>query len=154
MPFKPALLEAAREVLAFAKEKSLSIITAESCTSGLLASVLSEAPGAANLLHGGFVTYTKRNKTVALGVPEETLITKGAVNEEVARAMAEGALKRSPADMSAVQRCAQSMLLSSQPPSRDRRWLRCPQVPNAFATRIASARCVMNNAPSEPRMQM
>jgi hypothetical protein len=105
MPFKPALLEAA----------------AESCTSGLLASVLSEAPGAANLLHGGFVTYTKRNKTVALGVPEETLITKGAVNEEVARAMAEGALKRSPADMSAVQRCAQSMLLSSQPPSRDRR---------------------------------
>src|ERR1700704_5413125 len=102
MSFKPALLEAAREVLAFAKEKSLSIITAESCTSGLLASVLSEAPGAANLLHGGFVTYTKRNKTVALGVPEETLITKGAVNEEVARAMAEGALKRSPADMSAA----------------------------------------------------
>jgi nicotinamide-nucleotide amidase len=100
MPFKAKLVEAAKEVLARAKAGNLGIVTAESCTSGLLASVLSEAPGAAELLHGGFVTYTKRNKTVALGVSEALLKTKGAVCEEVARAMAEGALERSPADVS------------------------------------------------------
>jgi nicotinamide-nucleotide amidase len=100
MPFSPKLVEAAKEVLARAKAANLGIVTAESCTSGLLASVLSEAPGAAELLHGGFVTYTKRNKTIALGVPEVLLKTKGAVCEEVARAMADGALERSPADIS------------------------------------------------------
>jgi nicotinamide-nucleotide amidase len=100
MAFDPPLVEAAKAVLAVAKARKLSIVTAESCTSGLLASVLSEAPGAAELLEGGFVTYTKRNKTVALGVPEELLQTKGAVCEEVARAMAEGALERSAAELS------------------------------------------------------
>jgi nicotinamide-nucleotide amidase len=58
MAFDPALVEAAKAVLAVAKARKLSIVTAESCTSGLLASVLSEAPGAAELLDGGFVTYT------------------------------------------------------------------------------------------------
>ncbi|HEY6992109.1 MAG TPA: CinA family protein [Xanthobacteraceae bacterium] len=100
MPFSTRLAEAAKEVLLRAKAENLGIVTAESCTSGLLASVLSEAPGAAELLHGGFVTYTKRNKAVALGVSEALLKTKGAVCEEVARAMAEGALERSPADLS------------------------------------------------------
>jgi len=100
MAFNPALVEAAKAVLAVAQIRKLSIVTAESCTSGLLASVLSEAPGAAKLLEGGFVTYTKRNKTLALGVPEELLRTKGAVCEEVACAMAEGALERSAAELS------------------------------------------------------
>jgi nicotinamide-nucleotide amidase len=100
MAFNPALVEAAKAVLAAAKIRKLSIVTAESCTSGLLASVLSEAPGAAELLEGGFVTYTKRNKTLALGVPEELLRTKGAVGEDVARAMAQGALARSAAEVS------------------------------------------------------
>jgi nicotinamide-nucleotide amidase len=66
---------------------------------GLLANALSEAPGAAELLHGGFVTYTKANKTAALGVPADLLRTRGAVCPEVATAMAEGALARSPADV-------------------------------------------------------
>jgi nicotinamide-nucleotide amidase len=100
MAFNSALVEAAKAVLAAAKIRKLSIVTAESCTSGLLASILSEAPGAAELLEGGFVTYTKRNKTLALGVPEELLRTKGAVCEEVARAMAQGALERSAAELS------------------------------------------------------
>jgi nicotinamide-nucleotide amidase len=100
MAFNPALVEAAQAVLTAAKVRKLSIVTAESCTSGLLASVLSEAPGAAELLDGGFVTYTKRNKMLTLGVPEELLQTKGAVCEEVARAMAEGALERSAAELS------------------------------------------------------
>ena len=89
----------AQRVLALAGQRRLSIITAESCTSGLLATTLSEAPGAAELLHGGFVTYTKQNKTAALGVPAELLQRRGAVCPEVAAAMAEGALARSPADI-------------------------------------------------------
>jgi nicotinamide-nucleotide amidase len=89
----------AKRVLARACERGLGIVTAESCTSGLLASALSEAPGAAELLHGGFVTYTKANKIAALGVPADILRTRGAVCPEVAIAMAEGALARSPADV-------------------------------------------------------
>jgi nicotinamide-nucleotide amidase len=89
-------------VLALAKKHGLTVVAAESCTSGLLASVLSEAPGAAELLHGGFVTYTKASKVVVLGVPDELLKEKTAVCVQVARAMAEGALARSPADLSAA----------------------------------------------------
>ncbi len=59
MAFSDNLIEAAEDVLALAKQKDQTIVTAESCTSGLLASVLSEAPGAAELLHGGFVTYRR-----------------------------------------------------------------------------------------------
>ncbi|MBX9777062.1 MAG: CinA family protein [Xanthobacteraceae bacterium] len=88
----------AARVLALAGERRLGIVTAESCTCGLLASALSEAPGAAELLHGGFVTYTKANKTAALGIAPELLDgPRGAVSPEVAAAMAEGALERSPA---------------------------------------------------------
>jgi nicotinamide-nucleotide amidase len=90
----------AKRVLALAGERRLGIVTAESCTSGLLATALSEAPGASVLLHGGFVTYTKANKTAALGVPQDLLDgPRGAVCPEVAAAMAEGALKCSPADV-------------------------------------------------------
>lgn len=90
----------AERVLALAGERRCGIVTAESCTSGLLASALSEAPGASTLLHGGFVTYTKANKTAALGVPQDLLDgPRGAVSPEVAAAMAEGALARSPADI-------------------------------------------------------
>lgn len=89
----------AKRVLALAGERRLTLITAESCTSGLLATALSEAPGAADLLHGGFVTYTKAHKTAALGIPAELLQSRGAVCPEVAAAMAEGALARSPADV-------------------------------------------------------
>src|SRR3569832_2135562 len=101
-PFTKASLDAAEYVLASAKDRKLTVVTAESCTSGLLASLLSEAPGASEFLHGGFVTYTKANKTAALGAPEDLLTAKTAVCEEVARAMAEGALERSPADVAAA----------------------------------------------------
>jgi len=98
-PFAKASLNAAEDVLRLAAAKKLTLITAESCTGGLLASLLSEAKGASDLLHGGFVTYTKLNKTVSLGVPAALLRAKGAVCEDVARAMAEGALERSPAEV-------------------------------------------------------
>jgi nicotinamide-nucleotide amidase len=95
-----ALIERAATVVKFAKRCSCTIVTAESCTGGLLAAVLAEAPGAAKQLQGGFVTYTKDQKTIALGVPGELLERESAVSKAVACAMAEGALARSVADLS------------------------------------------------------
>jgi nicotinamide-nucleotide amidase len=81
-----------------AKKRNLTIVTAESCAAGMLSTILSEAPGASEHLHGGFVTYTKENKTKVLGVSEHLLPEKSAVCPDVAMAM-EGALRRSPADL-------------------------------------------------------
>jgi len=85
-----------------ANEAGLGIVTAESCTAGLMCEVLSDAEGASQAFHGGFVTYTKEHKTCALGVAEGLLREKGAVCPEVARAMAEGALQHSKAGISAA----------------------------------------------------
>jgi nicotinamide-nucleotide amidase len=87
----------AGRALGVAAQRNASIVTAESCTAGKLAALLSEAPRAAERLHGSFVAYTKANKTKSLGVPADLLQRKGAVCGEVAIAMAEGALVRSPA---------------------------------------------------------
>jgi nicotinamide-nucleotide amidase len=95
-----ALVTRAAEVIALARQCRCSIVTAESCTAGLLAAVLAEPPGAGQHLHGGFVTYTKDQKTIALGVPAEMLRRETAVSANVARAMAEGALARSGAELS------------------------------------------------------
>jgi nicotinamide-nucleotide amidase len=89
----------AEQALDAARRRDLSIVTAESCTAGKLVALLSEAPGAAENLHGGFVTYTKANKTRSLGVSAALLKQKGAVCAAVAVAMAEGALARSPANL-------------------------------------------------------
>jgi nicotinamide-nucleotide amidase len=93
------IVRRAAQVIALAEGKNLTIVTAESCTGGLLASVLSEAPGAGEQLQGGFAVYTKAQKTIALGVPADLLAREGAVCEAVARAMAEGALAHSRADV-------------------------------------------------------
>jgi nicotinamide-nucleotide amidase len=94
-----ALVEQGAALLERAKRERLRLVTAESCTGGLIAAVLSEVPGAADWLHGGFVTYTIEHKTAALGVPPDLIERAGVVSEAVARAMAEGALARSPADV-------------------------------------------------------
>jgi nicotinamide-nucleotide amidase len=86
-------------VLACAIERGLSIVTAESCTAGELAHLLAQGEGASQHFHGGIVTYTKAMKTDALGVSARLLAEKTAVCAEVAAAMAEGALQRSPADV-------------------------------------------------------
>jgi nicotinamide-nucleotide amidase len=78
-------------------ERHLSIVTAESCTAGLIAAALSEAEGASEGLQGAFVTYTKEQKTIGLGVPADLLASCGSVNADVVRRMAEGALDRSSA---------------------------------------------------------
>ena len=99
MAFNEQLTNLAKRALETAKGTNRSIVTAESCTAGKLSGLLSEAPGASALLHGGFVAYTKENKSRALGVSTELLRDKSAVCVDVAVAMAQGALARSPANV-------------------------------------------------------
>lgn len=94
--------ELANTLLARAKQADVRVVVAESCTAGLMSQVLADAEGASQYFHGGFVTYTKEQKTRALGVSAMVLREQGAVNAEVARAMAEGALARSSAGISAA----------------------------------------------------
>ncbi len=99
MGFSKPLVDLAKQAIDALKAKNWSMVTAESCTAGKLSGLLSEAPGASALLHGGFVAYTKDNKCKALGVSAELLKEKGAVCGDVAVAMAQGALARSPANV-------------------------------------------------------
>ena len=80
-------------------EQELTIATAESCTGGMLAALLTDIEGAGHAFERGFVTYTKQSKTDLLGIDPELLEHNDAVSEPVARAMAEGALDRSKADI-------------------------------------------------------
>jgi PncC family amidohydrolase len=89
----------ARRILQQAKSYDLTIVTAESCTAGAVATALSSAPGAADYFLGGFLTYTKKMKNKILRVPLKILKNKGAVCREVAEAMAAGALKLADADI-------------------------------------------------------
>lgn len=89
----------ARALLDETKSRGLMIVTAESCTGGLIAASLAAVPGASASLERGFVTYTNKAKTEMLGVPSELLDRRGAVSQEVALAMVDGALKNSPADI-------------------------------------------------------
>lgn len=68
------------------------IVTAESCTGGLICGALTDVPGSSEAVHGGFVTYANDAKEHMIGVPTDLLDAHGAVSEPVARAMAEGAL--------------------------------------------------------------
>ena len=90
----------ATRVLAAARKRDLKIATAESCTGGLVAAALTEIAGSSDVVDRGFVTYSDEAKEAMLGVPSATLKRYGAVSPETAAAMATGALKNSPADMS------------------------------------------------------
>lgn len=91
--------EATRRLLAKACERDLSLATAESCTGGLLASLLTDVQGVAHAFERGFVTYTNEAKSEMLGIPIDLIDRFGAVSGEVAVAMAEGALARSRANI-------------------------------------------------------
>jgi len=93
--FPRPILQLAELVLADARDKSLKIVTAESCTGGLIAACLTEIPGSSAVVERGFVTYSNESKRDMLGVPGDMLADHGAVSEPVARAMAEGALEDS-----------------------------------------------------------
>lgn len=75
------------------------MVTAESCTGGLIAASLTTVAGSSRMLYGGFVTYDNRAKTDMIEVPAELISEHGAVSEPVARAMAEGALRKAGVDL-------------------------------------------------------
>lgn len=97
--FSSELLRLATEVLEKARQQRLHLATAESCTGGLVAGLLTEIPGSSDVLERGFVVYSNRAKTELLGVTEERIAADGAVSEAVARQMAEGALAHSQAQI-------------------------------------------------------
>jgi nicotinamide-nucleotide amidase len=80
-------------------DAGLKVATAESCTGGMLAALLTDIEGAGHAFDRGFVVYTKEAKTDLLGIPRDVLDENDAVSEVVARAMAEGALERSEAHL-------------------------------------------------------
>ena len=93
------LLARARTLLELFRQKRLRLATAESCTGGLVAALLTEIPGSSDVFDRGFVTYSNASKAAMLGVPPATLEIFGAVSHETAEAMARGALAQSEADL-------------------------------------------------------
>ncbi len=93
------LITKAETLLATLRARKLMLATAESCTGGLIAGVLTEVAGSSDVVERGFVTYSNEAKTELIGVPAEMIAAHGAVSCEVALAMAAGALARSRADI-------------------------------------------------------
>ena len=93
------VFQLAAEVVACNKAAGRMIVTAESCTGGLVAGAITEIAGSSAVMQGGFVTYSNESKIKTLKVSEELIDTFGAVSIAVAWAMAQGALKRSSADI-------------------------------------------------------
>ena len=98
--FPDSVLRLAETLLKQAKDAKLTLAFAESCTGGLIAAAVTELDGASAVVDRGFVVYSNRAKTEMLGVPPALIEQYGAVSEEVARAMAQGALKHSGAQLS------------------------------------------------------
>lgn len=94
-----AMRALAARVLAACEAKGLMIATAESCTGGMVAAALTDIPGSSAVVERGFVTYSNAAKSELLGVPADAIAVHGAVSEQVARAMAEGALAHSRAQL-------------------------------------------------------
>jgi nicotinamide-nucleotide amidase len=87
-------LDQARSLLAQMDAKGMTLATAESCTGGLIAAALTAIAGSSSVVMAGFVTYSNDAKQKMVGVRAETLAAHGAVSEDVAREMAEGARER------------------------------------------------------------
>ncbi|WP_323782064.1 CinA family protein [Thalassovita sp.] len=88
-------MSAASDILDRYRALGLHIAAAESCTGGMVMAALTDVPGSSDVVDRGFVTYTNAAKVQMLGVSQATLDAHGAVSEQVAREMAEGALARS-----------------------------------------------------------
>jgi nicotinamide-nucleotide amidase len=97
--FNERLLRETESLLEACRTRGLKLATAESCTGGLIAALLTEIPGSSDVVERGFVTYSNDAKSEQLGVPADLIAAHGAVSEPVARAMAEGALRHSHADL-------------------------------------------------------
>lgn len=97
--FSDELRYKAFELLGICRAKGFTLTTAESCTGGLIAALLTEIPGSSDVFERGFVTYSNASKNELLGVPRDLLETHGAVSYEVAEAMARGAVKKANVDI-------------------------------------------------------
>ena len=93
------LVEAATKVVEANRAVGKRIVTAESCTGGLVAAALTEVPGSSDVFQAGYVTYSNESKLDMLGVSLDVLETFGAVSIAVAWGMAQGALAKSDADV-------------------------------------------------------
>jgi nicotinamide-nucleotide amidase len=91
--------DGAVRVLDACRRRGLTVVTAESCTGGLVSGALTEIPGSSDVVDRGFVTYSNGAKETMLGVPAAVLERHGAVSRETAEAMAAGALAMSGADL-------------------------------------------------------
>ncbi len=92
-----ALAGLAKEVGQAIRSRQIMLATAESCTGGWVAKLITDIPGSSHWFDRGFVTYTNQSKQEMLGVPAELLATHGAVSEQTVQAMALGALRNSAA---------------------------------------------------------
>ena len=92
--FDHEIREAAEHVLEVCRRKKLRVVTAESCTGGLIAGALTAIAGSSDVVDRAFVTYSNEAKLEMIGVPWDAILGHGAVSEPVARAMAAGALAR------------------------------------------------------------
>ena len=97
--FPQDMLAEVEALLAAARARGWRITTAESCTGGLIAGLLTAIGGSSDVVDGGAVTYSNAAKTRMLGVPAETIAAQGAVSEAVARAMADGARRSAGVDL-------------------------------------------------------
>lgn len=97
--FPPDLDARAAELIDRLRGAGLMLATAESCTGGLIAGLITSVSGSSDVLDCGFVTYSNGAKARMIGVPPDLIQRHGAVSAEVARAMAEGALAHSAADV-------------------------------------------------------
>lgn len=93
------LLTESAELLELYRQAGKMLVTAESCTGGLIAATLTEVPGSSDVVERGFVTYSNAAKAELLEVPASLITDKGAVSAEVAEAMAKGALLHSRGDV-------------------------------------------------------
>jgi competence/damage-inducible protein CinA C-terminal domain len=93
--FPPEIIRKAEQIIADFSSRGMMVATAESCTGGLIAGVLTEVPGSSAVVDRGFVTYTNEAKADMLGVSPATLEAYGAVSKETALQMVHGALLRS-----------------------------------------------------------
>jgi len=98
--FSDDVLKLAQTALQKARDNQAMITIAESCTGGLVSAALTAVPGSSDVFDRGFSTYSYKAKASMLGVPQSILVEHGAVSEEVALLMAEGALAHSAADVS------------------------------------------------------
>lgn len=98
--FPPDIITLAEAVVAASRRSGLMVATAESCTGGLVAGAITAIPGSSEALDRGFVTYSNAAKAAMLGVALDLIDAHGAVSEPVARAMAQGAVAMSGAEVS------------------------------------------------------